>query len=124
MLHVPCLKDLSVAQVRVIFRLPPEYGHFDTPLAYVEWYTELKKYNALLGMYQIRRSYRNRYRRGSIIPVTQIVRSCHLIPKFGTKIGRSWNSENALESADTYYLNSDLRLQDFVLFRYMDPNSR
>lgn len=55
--------------------------------------------------------------------MSQIVRSCHLIPKFGTKIGRSWNSENVLEAADTYYLNPDLRLHDFVLFRYMDPNS-
>lgn len=115
-------KDLSVAQVRVIFQLPPEYGRFDTPLAYVEWYTPLQLYNPSLGMYQISRSFRNRYRRASIIPVNQIVRSCHLIPKFGTKIGRMWNTDNVLEMADTFYLNPDLRLHDFILFRYMDGN--
>jgi hypothetical protein len=116
-------KDLSVAQVRVIFQLPPEYGSFDIPLAYVEWYTPLKSYIPSLGMYQISRSFRSRYRRASIIPVNQIVQSCHLIPKFGAKIGRTWNTENVLDSADTYYLNPDLRLHDFVLFRYMDPTS-
>jgi hypothetical protein len=111
------LKDVSVAQVHVIFQLPGEYGRFDTPLAYVEWYTPLQSFNPSLGMYQVTRSFRNRYRRASIIPVNQIIRSCHLIPKFGTKIGRTWNAENALDSADTYYLNPDLRLHDFVLFR-------
>jgi hypothetical protein len=121
------VKELSVAQVRVIFQLPSEYGRFDTPLAYVEWYTPLQMYIPSLGMYQISRSFRNRYRCASIIPVNQIVRSCHLIPKFGTKIGRTWNPENVLQSADSYYVNPDLRLHDFVLFRYMDPrvfNSR
>lgn len=68
-------------------------------------------------MYQLTRSFRNRYRRASIIPVNQIVRSCHLIPKFGAKIGRNWNAENVLDAADYFYLNPDLRLHDFVLFR-------
>ena len=74
-------------------------------------------------MYQITRSFRNRYRHTSIIPVNQIVRSCHLIPKFGTKIGHTWNAENVLDYAEVYYLNPDLHLHDFILFRYMDPTS-
>ena len=68
-------------------------------------------------MYQVTRSFQNRYQHASIIPVDQIVRSCHLIPKFGNKVGRTWNPENVLDSVDTYYLNPDLRLHDFVLFR-------
>jgi hypothetical protein len=116
-------KDLSVAQVRVIFQLPPEYGRFDIPLAYVEWYTPLQSFVPSLGMYQVTCSSRNHYRHASIIPVNQIVRSCHLIPKFGTKIGRTWNADNILNSADTYYLNPDLRLHDFILYRYMNPTS-
>ena len=106
-----------MGQVRVIFELPLEYGRFDIPLAYIEWYTPLQLYIPSLGMYQVTRSFRNRYRRASIIPVDQIVRSCHLIPKFGKKIGRTWNAENVLDSADTYYLNPDLRLHDFIHFR-------
>ncbi|KAH9983681.1 hypothetical protein BJV77DRAFT_1062367 [Russula vinacea] len=51
------LKGLSVAQVRAIFQLPQEYSQFDTPLAYVEWYTPLQSYVPSLGMYQISRSF-------------------------------------------------------------------
>lgn len=116
-------KGLSVAQVRAIFKLLPEYRHFDMPLAYVEWYTPLQTYIPSLEMYQISCSNRNRYRRALIIPVNQIVQSCHFIPKFGTKIGRMWNAKNVLELADTYYLNPDLSLHNFVLLRYMAPNS-
>ena len=49
-------KGLSVAQVRLIFQLPPEYGRFDTPLAYLEWYN-LQSYIPSLGMYQVTCSY-------------------------------------------------------------------
>ena len=116
-------KGLSVAQVCAIFKLLPEYRHFDTPLAYVKWYTPLQTYIPSLEMYQISCSNRNRYRRALIIPVNQIVQSCHFIPKFGTKIGRMWNAKNVLELADTYYFNPDLSLHNFVLLRYMAPNS-
>jgi hypothetical protein len=102
--------DLTVAQVWVIFKLPSEYGHFDTPLAYVEWYTPLQSYSPSLGMYQITHSFRNRYWHASIIPIDQIVRSYHLIPKFGNKVGCTWNAKSVLDSIDTYYLNPDLRL--------------
>ncbi|KAF8874919.1 hypothetical protein BD779DRAFT_1678481 [Infundibulicybe gibba] len=36
------LKGLCVAQVRVIFHLPKEYGEYSHPLAYVEWFKELR----------------------------------------------------------------------------------
>jgi hypothetical protein len=102
--------DLIVAQVWVIFKLPPEYRHFDTPLAYIEWYTPLQLYSPSLGMYQITHSFRNRYRHTFIIPVDQIVWSCHLIPKFGNKVGHTWNAKSVLDSIDTYYLNPNLCL--------------
>jgi len=38
----------------------------------------------------------------------QIIQSCHLILKFGTKIGHTWEPENVLNSTDIYYLNPDL----------------
>ena len=50
-------KGLSVGQVCIIFQLPPEYGRFDIPLAYVEWYTPLQLYIPSLGMYQVTQSF-------------------------------------------------------------------
>ena len=61
-----------------------------------------------------------RQRRASIIPIEQIVRTCHLIPKFGEHVPEGWTSENALAQADTYYVNPDLRIHDFLLFRHYD----
>ena len=111
-----CNKGILVAQVHVIFQLPSEYG-FETPLAYVEWYTPLQLYSPSLRMYQVSRSSWSRYQCASIIPVTQIIQSCHLIPKFSTKIGYTWDSENVLDFTDVYYLNPDLQIHDFIVFR-------
>ncbi|KAJ7701258.1 hypothetical protein B0H14DRAFT_2305417, partial [Mycena olivaceomarginata] len=50
------------------------------PLAYIEWYKPLTQFDADLGMYKIAPAVQYHRRRVSIIPVTQIARSCHLIP--------------------------------------------
>jgi hypothetical protein len=110
----------TVCQVRVIFRLPEEYGQYDTPLAYVEWFTPLDIVQEELGMYKVHRATHQRRRKASIIPVTQILRSCHLIPDFATKISRAWSSKTVLDEAKEFYLNPYLRMHDFVLFRVVE----
>ncbi|KAF8127087.1 hypothetical protein K438DRAFT_1474305, partial [Mycena galopus ATCC 62051] len=50
------------------------------PLAYIEWYKPLTQLDTDLGMYKIAPAFNHGARRASIIPVTQIARSCHLIP--------------------------------------------
>ena len=77
------LDGLRVAQVQLIFNLPPEFGSALHPLAYIHWYTPFQTFNEDLKMFQITRSTRNHQQQASIIPVTQIVHSCHLIPNFG-----------------------------------------
>jgi hypothetical protein len=110
---------LTVGQVRVIFRVPVEYGHFKHPLAYVEWFTPFNVPVADLGMYQISRSFRGHHRRASIIPVTQIERSVHLIPKFGKRIDPTWATDDVLERCKAFFVNCYLRHLDFLLFRYL-----
>ncbi|KIL58543.1 hypothetical protein M378DRAFT_86367 [Amanita muscaria Koide BX008] len=112
------LKDISVAQVRTIFQLPLEFRSFKKTLAYVEWFTPLQRIDPVSGMYKIRRSTHMHRPRASIIPLDQILQSCHLIPMFGPQVGRDWTPENALQMADTFYLNTDLRIRDFYLLRY------
>jgi hypothetical protein len=110
---------LTVGQVRVIFQLPGEFGMFEHPLAYIEWFTAFQAPIPELGMYQVSRSSRRHRRRASIIPVTQIERSVHLIPKFGREIDPTWSSDNVLELCKTFYVNPYLRHLDFLLFRYL-----
>ncbi|KAJ7623731.1 hypothetical protein FB45DRAFT_980504 [Roridomyces roridus] len=92
------------------------YGIFSTPLAYVEWYTPLTQLDPNLGMYKIAPATHAHRRRASIIPITQISRSCHLIPRFSRKIDRTLTADNVLDRCNVFYINCYLRHVDFVLF--------
>ncbi|KAG6808332.1 hypothetical protein H0H92_004461, partial [Tricholoma furcatifolium] len=81
-----------VAQVRVVFSLPPRiiekfFSLGVTPpqhLAYVEWFTPFSAHpERHLNMYKVQRMLKNGDRVASIIPVSNIQRSVHLLPKFG-----------------------------------------
>jgi hypothetical protein len=112
---------LRVAQVRLIFDLPAEFSQYDHPLAYVHWYTPLRHTPNDLdtNMFTISRSSHNHRQRASIIPVTKIIRSCHLAPKFGRKMPNTWSSSTVLDDATTFFLNPYLRHHDFFLLRYL-----
>ncbi|KAH7867867.1 uncharacterized protein C8R40DRAFT_998479, partial [Lentinula edodes] len=53
------------------------------PLVYVEWFTPLRKLDKVTQMYRVERSMRGKIRNSSIIPITYIARSCHLVPFYG-----------------------------------------
>ncbi|KAJ7689554.1 hypothetical protein B0H17DRAFT_937114, partial [Mycena rosella] len=110
---------ISVARVRVIFRLPEDYGHYPDPLVYVDWYKPLKPPVANIGMHEVSLSSRNHRQHSSIIPITDILRSCHLIPVFGRSVDPTWTSETVLDLCKSFYLNPYLRHHDFYLFRYL-----
>ncbi|KAF8888742.1 hypothetical protein BD779DRAFT_1401242, partial [Infundibulicybe gibba] len=63
-------------------------------LAYVEWFKELRQPEATTGMFKVSRSSQSHGRRASIIPATQIARSCHLIPDCGASIKPTWTTDN------------------------------
>ena len=111
------LLGLHVGQVKVIFSLPPEYGKFREPLVYVEWFTPLHQQDPISGMYKITPSTRQHRRNASIIPVSRVARSCHLIPQFGRSVHCSWKQDNVLGKCSTFFVNPYLRHIDFVLFR-------
>ncbi|KAH8833410.1 hypothetical protein DL96DRAFT_1667540 [Flagelloscypha sp. PMI_526] len=115
----PAPSDLAVARVHAIFRLPTT--NFDTdvfshPLAYVEWYTPLGRREDGHGLRRIKPSIHQHQRCTSIIPVTHIFRSCHLIPHFPRHVPPDWDMHNVLDKAPAFYLNTYLRHLDFVFF--------
>ncbi|KAE9388346.1 hypothetical protein BT96DRAFT_1074145, partial [Gymnopus androsaceus JB14] len=109
---------LHVARVRAIFNLPAELGTFPHPLAYVDWFTPLRKVDKDTLMYRVEHSERNHIRVSSIIPVTYISRSCHLVPFSGKCTNRSWTSESILDKCKSFLLNPYLRPVDFVHLRH------
>ncbi|EIW76990.1 hypothetical protein CONPUDRAFT_62545, partial [Coniophora puteana RWD-64-598 SS2] len=112
--HVSSRTGLKVCRVRFIFRLQPE----GQPLAYVEWFNS-PRWSSELGLFSVSKAYRRRpHRQISIIPISNILRSCHLIPKFGTNIGSKPDADDALDTYTTFYLNPYLRAHDYLLFRY------
>lgn len=116
--------DLAVGQVQAIFRAPTDWLELAPhPLAYIEWFTPLNVYDDKIGMYSIAPSMSRRFRQHrsvSIVPVTDVVRSCHLIPQWGRSIDPTWSQDNIYEVCKKFYLNPYLQHSDFVLLRYMN----
>ncbi|PPQ82936.1 hypothetical protein CVT26_004943 [Gymnopilus dilepis] len=126
LVRVPEVKDdnsplngIRAAQVRVIFRLPDVFG-YPHVLAYVHWFTPFRHPTPETGMFSIKHSTRRHARNASVIPINDILRSCHLIPAFGSSQAttRKWSSESVLEQASSFYLNPYLRHYDFYYLRY------
>lgn len=115
-----CSEGLAVSRVRAIFRLPDAYGRqFKHPVAYVEWFTPFRQPDPETGMFKVSHSTRMHRRHASIIPVTQIIRSCHLLPVWGKQVDPKWTSSNVLSQCTRFFVNPYLRHQDFVLFKYL-----
>ncbi|TBU36108.1 hypothetical protein BD309DRAFT_57205, partial [Dichomitus squalens] len=115
------LEGLRIARVRAILQLPLSYGEelSKEPVAFVEWFTPFRMQDEHSGMFQVSYSSRNHRRRVSIISVTQILRSCYLIPKWGKRVDTTWTSENVLDKCTKFYVSPYLRHHDFVLYRYL-----
>ena len=109
---------LTIARIRAIFKLPADFGDHPEPLAYLKWFTPLTTEDPDTGMYVIGASTRNHHRRTSVVPVSKLRRSCHLIPRFGrAQINPTWHSANVLDQDIKFYVNCYLRHIDFILLR-------
>ncbi len=70
-------------------------------------------------MFKVSHSTRSFRRNASIIPVTQIIRSCHLLPTWGKRVDPMWTSKNVLDKCTHFFVNPYLRHHNFVLFKYL-----
>lgn len=106
---------VQVAQVRVIFTLPRQFGSYSRPLAYVEWFTPFREPDQFSGLRQVSRSTRHLRRNGAVVHVDELVRPCHLVPKMGQKVDPSWMSANVYEMASNFYFNEFIDLDMFCV---------
>ena len=111
------LDGLRVGQVRAIFNLPPQFGSYLHPLAYVEWFTPLRTRDNVTGMYSVSRSTRLGRRNAEVLSATCIVRACHLVGKTGREIDHRWTTGNVLEEAHTFWVNNYIDVDTFILTR-------
>ncbi|OBZ76393.1 hypothetical protein A0H81_03785 [Grifola frondosa] len=116
------LQGLRIAHVRIIFKLPHHYPvHSPHPLAYIEWFTPLHRFDEDAGLFTVTRSTRMQQPYGEIITVDRIVRSCHLIPKFGREIDSRWKADNVTELCKSYYVNPYFDTHTFCMLRAQQP---
>ncbi|KAJ7175571.1 hypothetical protein C8R46DRAFT_1174477 [Mycena filopes] len=103
-----------IAQIRVVFSIPPRHipNLFPsglvppTHLAYVEWFSPFTAPEPDHLMYKIKRSLKDGDRIASVIPVVNIRRSVHLLPKFGPIAPPAWKSSNVLDECPTFFVNN------------------
>jgi hypothetical protein len=89
--------------------------------AYVEWFTDpiYTGPTQHSGMPSVQRSTHQQAWRASIIPVSAIWRSCHLLPCLTTrKCPLTWTSDTVLDEVNRFFINSYLDSHMFYLLRY------
>jgi hypothetical protein len=111
------LAGLRVAQIHLIFNLPPQFGVVACPLAYIEWFTPLGVPDHITGLYVVRRSTRRRQPNTELVSVDRLVRGCHLMAKTGRTMDRSWTSDSILQKATSFWVNNYINLDMFVITR-------
>lgn len=99
------------ARVCIVFSFPRQ-AIADLPagvthpqhLAYIDYYSTFRQHpEPNHEMYKITRPAQNNILASAIIPVTSILRSVHLFPKFGPVAPRDWTSSNVLDRCTDFY---------------------
>ncbi|KAG2064838.1 hypothetical protein BDR04DRAFT_1130628 [Suillus decipiens] len=105
----------TVLSIQLLF---PPTVNVPPHLAYIEWFTPFPSApDRNNGLYKLSRLMHGSNRVASIVPVGDIVRSVHLIPKFGDTAPREWKSKTVLEDCNTFWLNSYIDRHTFSIFR-------
>jgi hypothetical protein len=67
-------------------------------------------------MYKVSRALQGTSRLASIIPVSRIEQSLHLIPLPGSPIPREWSSSSVLDHCQTFLVNPFTDRRTYLLF--------
>ena len=111
---------LCVVEVRVIFRLPPHLGLHPHPLAYVHLFKPLRDgaFDNNVNMFYFGRSTRNHIPNAAVVPITDLVQPCHLVPRFPSGVlDPRWCRGDSMNVADTFFLNRYINMRMFEQYR-------
>lgn len=104
---------VRIVQVCIIFKLPEHLGLYPHPLVYVEWFTSLCHRDPVSGQFIVTCSTRNHQCNVSVISAHRFTHPCHLQAQCGRNISVDWTSDNVLEMASSFHVNSCIDLDTF-----------
>lgn len=113
--------SIRAARLKAIFSLPPNIYHTPLRLAYVEMFRAFRAPDSATKLHSTSPSFlSNGAREVRVIPLEDIIQSCHLIPRFGREKDPRWDHRNVMEKAEEFYFNHYLSVHDFVTYRNSD----
>ena len=109
---------LCIAHVSVLFKLPKVYRLTTVhPLAYIEWYAPFGTLDAEMGMFIVKPSTQSHHVHGEVIEINWIVRSMHLLPKYGRKVNPGWTSQNVADHCQAFFTSPYSDIHMFCLLK-------
>ncbi|KAM5541077.1 hypothetical protein V8D89_005388 [Ganoderma adspersum] len=102
--------------------LPSHHGRFNTDSLSRIWASPTqKRQDAHYDTVLIRKDLEHgQQTHASIIPITSILRSCHLIPVWGEHVDCHWTSSTVLDVCDDFFLNT---FSDHDMYSFIHLNS-
>ncbi|KAJ3860089.1 hypothetical protein EV359DRAFT_49809 [Lentinula novae-zelandiae] len=109
------MSDTRVARLRAVFSLPEDKLDTLFPancrppkhLAYVKWFSKFpRSYEPHSRLYRVKKEINGDGTvAASVIPVEMIIRSVHLLPKWGGMVPSEWTGETVLDLSPSFLLN-------------------
>ena len=102
----------QLGQVRLIFQASDvgvRTPFFERPLAYIQWFSKLRKKDPLTNMFIISRQLDGDNRLGEVVDISRFTRRVELIPRFGIRAPDEIDCNSSMELDHLMYsLNSFL----------------
>ncbi|KAI0722800.1 hypothetical protein C8Q76DRAFT_793807 [Earliella scabrosa] len=108
------LQGLRAGEVRAIFRLPAGHGYVTEPLMYVRWFRPFRTSDPMTNLPPTAHSTRHHARNIDIVHARDLVRTCHLIPKYSEEdVEPDWTSSTILDQSIPFLFNHYLDFHTF-----------
>jgi len=120
-----CGASFQIAQARVVFEIPSKqisqvFLHSvttpPTHLAYIEWFSQPSAMqNSSHGLYKVSYLMKDGSQQASIIPLSSVISSIHLLPWFGQNHPQDMNSFIVLEKCQSFYVNPFSDMYNYMI---------
>ena len=110
-------KGLRAARLKAIFVLPERLSTSQTRLVYVEWFRPFREKDSDTGLHILMRSTHQGGTNAEVIPLSRVMQSLHLVPRFGAEKPARWSKWNVFDECQKFFVNKWVNFHTYQLFR-------